>query len=133
MERCHEIQAVPVIMRWYLGTRATNARHSLDPFLPGVPTVPLIAPVNAITNEFRLFPRNIMITRPDIRAVRIPDPFLRKKHDRVILGNLGSRLDVRSGYHGSYRCWNILSRPERQMPNLSRSGINFDKVRVISV
>ena len=74
-----------------------------------------------------------MITRPDVRAFRIPDPFLGEKHDHIILGDLGSRSDIRSGYRGSYRRWDIVSRPECQMPNLSRSRVYFDKVCAISV
>lgn len=74
-----------------------------------------------------------MITRPDVRAFRIPDPFLREKHDRVILGNLGGGADIRPGYRGSYRRGDIVSRPECQMPNLTRSRVYFDKVRAISV
>src|SRR5712664_250949 len=115
-----------------LRARTLGARKSLNPFLPCIPTALLAPTPNAIANEVGLPPRDIMITRPDVRTLRIPEPFLREEYNRIILSNHGSRLDSFPGHRCSYRGRNIASRTKCQMPNLSRSRINFDEVGVIS-
>jgi len=104
----------------------SNCRRALF----GIPISLGAALADAVTDQCRLFPRNIVIGGLQELAGRIPHPFLRKECDRILLRHFRSFVDTVAGESGIQCRRQILSGTQRQMSNLRGSRIYFNEVGV---
>src|SRR5947207_2725445 len=124
------------ISRSFCGTllhRRPASGKNWDRTLPGIPSALLQTFADAGVDQFRFFPGNIVIAGLQKRASRIPQPLMWKERNRVLFGELGSRLYslVRNGCIQS--CRQIPPGAERQVSHLRRAGIDLYQVRISRV